>query len=266
MRDGLGRIRTILVLGGTSDIGLATADALLGDGDGTGDGTVVLAGRRPQALAEAATRLSRPRRTVLTLPYQATDPAATVGDLLRQASSTVGDLDVILLCLGVLGDQEQVHADPEATEESLRTNMFAPAVAAHAAARQLAGQGHGVLVVLSSVAALRPRPAILTYSAAKAGLDAYALGLAHTLTGTGARVLVVRPGQVRTRMTAGRPDVPFTVDAAQVAQAIRDGVRTGARVVYVPAVLRWVMAGLRILPTPVFRRLTAPPTDPGRPA
>ena len=74
--------------------------------------------------------------------------------------------------------------------------------------------------------------------------------------------MVVRPGQVRTRMTAGRPDVPFTVDPPAVARAIRTGVRTGAPVVYVPAILRWVMAGLRALPAPVFRRLTA--TRPAR--
>ncbi len=135
-------------------------------------------------------------------------------------------------------------------------------MASHAVARRLAAQGHGVLVVLSSVAALRPRREILTYSAAKAGLDAYTRGLAEMVAGTGARVMVVRPGQVRTRMTAGRPDVPFTVDPTAVARAISTGVRTGARVVYVPAVLRWVISGLRALPGPVFRRLTA--TRPAR--
>jgi decaprenylphospho-beta-D-erythro-pentofuranosid-2-ulose 2-reductase len=168
-----------------------------------------------------------------------------------------GDLDVVLVCIGVLGQQSQLDKDTAATEESLRANILAPAIAAHAAAVLLAQQGHGVVVVLSSTAALRTRRDILTYSAAKAGLDSYARGLGDVLAGTGARVMVVRPGQVRTRMTQGLPDAPFTVDASQVAEAIRRGVLSGAKVVYVPAVLRIVMAALRALPGPVFRRLMA---------
>ena len=257
MRDGVGRTGNVLVFGGTSDIGRAIAAELLRDGGGT----AILAGRRPAALEEAARRLAGPRRTILTLPYDAADPTSA-DRVLCQAVTAIGDLDVVLVCLGALGEQDRLDADPVATEESLQINMLAPAVASHAVARRLAAQGHGVLVVLSSVAALRPRREILTYSAAKAGLDAYTRGLAEVVAGTGARVMVVRPGQVRTRMTAGRPDVPFTVDATAVARAVSRGVRTGARVVYVPAVLRWVMTGLRALPAPVFRRLTA--TRPAR--
>jgi decaprenylphospho-beta-D-erythro-pentofuranosid-2-ulose 2-reductase len=252
MRDGVGRIGTVLVFGGTSDIGRAAAAELLRDGGGT----AILAGRRPAALEDAARRLSGPRRTILTLAYDAAEPASA-DRVLCQAVAAAGDLDVVLVCLGALGERDRLNTDPVATEQSLQINMLAPAVASHAVARRLAAQGHGVLVVLSSVAALRPRRDILTYSAAKAGLDAYTRGLGEMVAGTGARVMVVRPGQVRTRMTAGRPDVPFTVDATAVARAISHGVRTGARVVYVPAVLRWVMAGLRALPVPVFRRLTA---------
>ena len=174
MRDGVGRIGTVLVFGGTSDIGRATAAELLRDGGGT----AILAGRRPAALEEAARRLAGPRRTILTVAYDAADPAGA-DRVLRQAGAAVGDLDVVLVCLGALGEQDRLDADPVATGQSLQINMLAPAVASHAAALRLAAQGHGVLVVLSSVAALRPRREILTYSAAKAGLDAYARGLAE---------------------------------------------------------------------------------------
>ena len=253
MRDGVGRMQNVLVVGGTSDIGLATAEALLGDAGGT----LILAGRESDALTNAAARMASDRRAVRTLPYDASFSADAVGAMLHRAAAYGGDLDAVLVCVGALGEQARLDEDTVATEESLRANMLGPAIATHAAAMLLAQQGHGVVVVLSSVAALRPRRDILAYSAAKAGLDSYACGLADVFAGTGARVIVVRPGQVRTKMTAGLPDVPFTVDATQVAAAIRRGVLSGARVVYVPAVLRFVMAVLRALPGPLFRRLMA---------
>jgi decaprenylphospho-beta-D-erythro-pentofuranosid-2-ulose 2-reductase len=250
VNDGLGRIQTVLVLGGSSGIGCATAAELLAHG-----GTAILAGRDSASLSDAAGALASPRRTVRTLYYEASDTPQQVDELLARAVAAGGDLDVVLVCVGALDDQATLDADTDATRRSLVTNMLAPAVATHAAARVLAAQGHGSVVVLSSVAALRPRRAILTYSAAKAGLDAYARGLDEVVRGTGARVMVVRPGQVRTKMTAGLRDVPLTVDAADVAAAIRRGLRRGAAVVYVPAVLRFVMGGLRLLPGPVFRRV-----------
>lgn len=251
MRDGVGRVRTVLVLGGTSQIGLAIADALLP----ASGGTAILAGRDERALAAAGERLAG--RRVRTLAYDTADAAKAVEDLLAHAAEMAGDLDAVLVCVGILGDQSTLDVDTVATEESLRTNMIAPAVAAHAAARLLARQGHGVVVVLSSAAAVRPRAEILTYSAAKAGLDRYAVGLAGVVAGTGARVMVVRPGQVRTRMTAGLAEPPFTVDAEQVARAVVHGIASGTTVVYVPAIMRLVMTALRALPAPVFRRLTA---------
>lgn len=262
MRTGVGRVRTVMVLGGTSEIGLVTATALLGESGGT----AILAGRDPAALADAAGRLANGRRTVLALPYRASDSAEAVAELLSTAAGQ-GDLDVVLICVGALGEQAQLDADTKATRESLVTNMLGPAIAAHAAARVMARQGHGVVVVLSSVSALRPRREILTYSAAKAGLDAYACGLADVFARTGARVMVVRPGQVRTRMTAGLPESPLAVEASQVARAIQRGLRSGARVVYVPPVMRLVMAGLRALPGPMFRRVAGaePPARPPAP-
>jgi decaprenylphospho-beta-D-erythro-pentofuranosid-2-ulose 2-reductase len=253
MKDGVGRMQTVLVVGGTSDIGLATAEALLA---GVG-GTLILAGRESDALTDAAARMARDRRTVLTLSYDAAYSAEAVGAMVRRAAAYGSDLDAVLICVGSLGEQARLDDDPVAAEESLRANMLGPATATHAAALVLAEQGHGVVVVLSSVAALRPRREILAYSAAKAGLDAYARGLAEVFAASGVRVIVVRPGQVRTKMTAGLPDVPFTVDASHVASAIRQGVLSSAQVVYVPAVLRFVMMALRALPGPVFRRMMA---------
>jgi decaprenylphospho-beta-D-erythro-pentofuranosid-2-ulose 2-reductase len=251
MSNGFGEAQTVLVLGGASDIGCAIADALM-----TGPGTIVLAGRDGAALGSAAAGLAQPGRHVSTVHYDATGPAEATVSLLADLSQRIGDLDVVVVAVGALTDQSLLDANTVATATSMRTNLLGPVVAVHAAALQLSAQGRGTVVVLSSVAAVRPRPALLTYAVAKAGLDAYAQGIDEMVRGSGARILVVRPGHVRSRMTAGLPEPPFTTDPQHVAAAVRTAVRNGARVTYVPAVLGPVMSVLRMLPAALFRRIT----------
>jgi decaprenylphospho-beta-D-erythro-pentofuranosid-2-ulose 2-reductase len=248
--DGLGRPQHILLLGGTSQIGGAIADALLPRG-----GTVVLAGRDMDGLAHAAERLTRVGRQVATMYYDATGPASATVDLLAAATARAGDLDVVVLCVGVLTDEAVIGTDTAASEAALRSTMLGPMVAVHAVARRLREQGHGTLVVLSSVAAVRARPGLLTYGVAKAALDLYARRIGESLRGSGARVLVVRPGHIRTRMTAGLPEPPFTTGVREVAGRVAAALnRRSPVVVYAPAVLGPVMTVLRILPDALYRR------------
>jgi decaprenylphospho-beta-D-erythro-pentofuranosid-2-ulose 2-reductase len=86
-------------------------------------------------------------------------------------------------------------------------------------------------------------------------MDAFFQGLRHHLEGSGARVVVVRPGFVATRMTAGLKPAPFATTAEDVAECVVRGLETGEDLVWAPPVLRWVMAAVKLLPTAVFRRL-----------
>ena len=126
-----------------------------------------------------------------------------------------------------------------------------------AVADHLRRQGHGTLVVLSSVAGERVRPENFVYGSTKAGLDAFAQGLGDSLVGTGASVLVVRPGFVRTAMTTHLDDGPMATTPEAVAADIVSGLRSGAHTVWSPAKLRYVFAVLRHLPRPVWRRVAA---------
>jgi decaprenylphospho-beta-D-erythro-pentofuranosid-2-ulose 2-reductase len=111
------------------------------------------------------------------------------------------------------------------------------------------------MVVLSSVAAERPRRANVVYGASKAGLDALARGLGEALREHAVRVLVVRPGFVHTRMTRGLAPAPLSSTPDAVAVAVADGLDGGATVVWAPPRLRWLMLVVRMLPGPVFRRM-----------
>ena len=168
-----------------------------------------------------------------------------------------GDVDVVLLAFGVLGDQARDEREPLAAVRVAATNYTGAVSAALVCGAALQRQGHGSLVVLSSVAGERARRENFIYGSSKAGLDAFTQGLGDALHPAGVHVMAVRPGFVRTRMTAGLPEAPFATTPGAVAAAIESGLRRRAEVVWVPGTLRPVMALVRHLPRPVFRRVTA---------
>jgi decaprenylphospho-beta-D-erythro-pentofuranosid-2-ulose 2-reductase len=243
------QVRTVLVLGGTCEVGRACADAVLAEAPGT----IVLAGADRPALESAATSLRQPQRAVDTVEYDTTAAAGLVG-VLDNLDRTLGDVDVVLLSVGVFEEPPATgHADRlEATAATVVREGVGPIVAAEAVAQRLAWQGHGVLVVMSSAAALHPRPSRLAYAAAKAALDAYARGLAHRLRGSGAQVLIVRPGQLRAGSNAGRSTRFLTTTPRAIAAAVRRGVDEQRSVVYVPAALGPTLTLLKIVPRTMF--------------
>lgn len=166
-----------------------------------------------------------------------------------------GDVDVVLIAFGVLLDQRAAETNVGLAVEMMRVNYVGAVSAGLAVARRLRDQGHGVLVVLTSVAGERARRSNFLYGSTKAGLDAFAQGLGDSLQDSGAHVMIVRPGFVRTTMTAGLPEAPFATGPEAVADAVVDGLRHGREIVWVPGLLRYVMSGVRHLPRPVFRRL-----------
>lgn len=251
MEDALGSPRSLLVLGGTSDIGRATARALVGGRTRT----VILAGRDEEGLRRTGDELAAlGAKSVETARFDALDTASHEA-FVTEVFSRDDDIDVVLMAVGVLGDQAVAERDPVAALEIVRTNYVGPVSLMVPVARRLLEQGHGTLVVLSSVAAERPRKANFVYGSSKAGLDAFATGLGDSLAGSGVRVLVVRPGFVHTKMTAGLRAGPFSTTPDVVAAAIVDALREGRETIWVPPILRWVFSLLRHLPRSLFRRI-----------
>ncbi|WP_017239690.1 decaprenylphospho-beta-D-erythro-pentofuranosid-2-ulose 2-reductase [Streptomyces sp. SS] len=249
MKDASGLPQSLLVLGGTSEIGLATARRLIA----RRTRTVWLAGRPSPALTAAADSLRRLGAEVHTVPFDALDTASHEERLGKVF--TEGDIDMVLLAFGVLGDQASDESDPVAAVRVAQTNYTGAVSSGLVCAGALQAQGHGSLVVLSSVAGERARRADFIYGSSKAGLDAFAQGLGDALYGTGARVMVVRPGFVRSRMTAGRAPAPLATTPEAVASAIELGLRRRSETVWVPGALRMVMAAVRHAPRPLFRLL-----------
>jgi decaprenylphospho-beta-D-erythro-pentofuranosid-2-ulose 2-reductase len=249
MKDAFGLPQSLLVLGGTSEIALATTRRLVG----RRTRTVWLAGRPSAALDAAAEQLNGLGADARTVAFDALDPdshEAVLGKVFAE-----GDIDLVLLAFGILGDQAHDENEPLSAVRVAQTNYTGAVSAGLVCARALQAQGHGTLAVLSSVAGERARRGNFVYGSSKAGLDAFAQGLGDALHGTGVHVMVVRPGFVRTRMTAGRPATPLATTPGAVARAIETGLVRRSEVVWVPGTLRVVMSVLRHLPRPVFRRL-----------
>jgi decaprenylphospho-beta-D-erythro-pentofuranosid-2-ulose 2-reductase len=259
MRDAVGSVQSVLLLGGTSDIGLDIARALVADRART----VVLAARDTERAEQHAAALRARTRDAAGAERRAT-PAVDVVELdaarpdtheavLRQVFARPEGIDLAIVAAGILGrpGEEQLL---DAARLQLVNGAGAASLMAHTA-RAMRAQGRGTIVLLSSVAAERPRASNFAYGASKAAADAFARGLQDSLHGSGVEVMIVRPGFVRTKMTASHPPAPGAVDADAVTRAVVEGLRARRAIVYVPGFLRWVMLALRLLPRAVFRRL-----------
>lgn len=250
MDNAIGQPQTIVVLGGTSDIGLAIARALVSPVLRT----VVLACRDLDRGEAAAVGLRSDGVDVDVVAFDLATTDAHVA-LIADLAGRHGDLDVVVLAAAQLGDGEATGTDAEAAARLAHVNFTGAVSASVAVTNRLREQGHGTLVVLSSVAGERVRKGNFVYGATKAGLDAFCQGLGDSLVGSGAGVLVVRPGFVHSAMTKGLKPAPFATTPDAVADVTVKGLRSGRRTVWAPAILRPVFSVLRHLPGPVWRRL-----------
>ncbi|MGN6379140.1 MAG: SDR family NAD(P)-dependent oxidoreductase [Gaiellales bacterium] len=238
-------------MGAGSDIARATTRRLVAGGARS----VLLAARRPHELEHHARELRRlGARTVELLTFDG-DDTETHDAFADDAFTRAGDIDLVLVAFGVLGDPDHDPEHRAAAVAVAHTDYVGALSAILACSRRMEAQGRGTIVVLSSLAAERARRSNLVYGSAKAGLDAFCQGLGDRLRPRGVRVMVVRPAFVHSRMTAGRRATPLATTPDAVAAAILGGLRRDADTVWVPPITRALMSVLRHLPRAAWRRL-----------
>jgi decaprenylphospho-beta-D-erythro-pentofuranosid-2-ulose 2-reductase len=242
--------KRILILGAASAIAEATARIWAAEG-----ARLVLVGRDKQRLDSIAADL-KTRGATAVMTTELDCAKASASDELNAMITTLGGLDILLLAYGMLGDQQQLEADPQATDEMIRTNFASAAAWCLAASAILQRQAAGVLLVIGSVAGDRGRRSNFVYGACKGGLAHLVEGIAHRLAGSGARAVVVKPGFVDTPMTASfeKKGVLWAQPDA-VARIIAKAAERGGPIVYAPSFWRGIMLIIRLLPAPAFNRL-----------
>jgi decaprenylphospho-beta-D-erythro-pentofuranosid-2-ulose 2-reductase len=236
----------VLLLGGTSEIGLAILGAL----NLAPDAEVILAGRDAQRLEAAGKSLGRP---VTVARYDAVETEAH--QAFADQICAGGVPDMVIAATGVLIPQDAAERDVRLAATMIETNFTGHVTALLAFGEAMRSRGSGTIVVLSSVAAVRPRKFNSVYGATKAALDAFARGYADSLHGTGVRVLLVRPGFVIGKMTEGMAAAPMATTPEGVGRAVAAALRGNKSVVWVPAPLVGLATVMKLIPRPVWRTL-----------
>jgi len=246
MQNAFGEPQQVLLLGGTSDIGLAIVRAF----DKSTLRRVVLACRDiAKGEVQAAALRDRCDVDVVEFHGEATDGHQAFVDAID------GDIDVAIVAFAELGDAAVSSADAVAAAHLCVIDFAAAVSATVAVGNRMRAQGHGAIVVLSSVAGERVREANPVYGGAKAGLDGFAQGYGDLVAADGVHVMVVRPGFVHSQMTNGMKPAPFATTPVEVAKIVVAGLANRRRIVWAPKVLRPVFSALRHVPGPLWRRL-----------
>ncbi|AWB83154.1 decaprenylphospho-beta-D-erythro-pentofuranosid-2-ulose 2-reductase [Corynebacterium liangguodongii] len=252
MLNAVGQAQHILLLGGTSEIGLAIVGELASRG---GSPTVTLAAREGSPRIDAAVTEAQAAGAgeVRVVDFDARDTASHPAAI--EAAFAGGDVDVAIVAFGTLGDQEQLWQDQAAAVESAEVNYTAFVSVGVLLGQRFKAQGHGTIIAMSSVAGQKVRRSNFVYGASKAGMDGFYLQLGEALRDFGVRVTVVRPGQVRTKMTEGLDEAPLTVNKEDVAKAAVEAALAGQRAVFVHKAFGPISFVLQHIPAPIMRRL-----------
>ena len=255
--DAVGNPQAILLLGGTSEIALAIAERYLRDASAR----VILADLpdHPHKADAIAAMTSAGAKSVEWVDFDGlkTDdhPAA-----IDKAWSD-GDVDVAVVAFGLLGDAEELWQNQRKAVQIAGINYTAAVSVGVLVGEKMRAQGSGRIIAMSSAAGERVRRSNFVYGSTKAGLDGFYLGLGEALREFGVRVLVIRPGQVRTSTTiahweaTGAKEAPFTVDKEDVAELAVTASAKGKDLIWAPGPFRYVMMILRHIPRPIFRKL-----------
>ncbi|HVJ53362.1 MAG TPA: SDR family oxidoreductase [Aliidongia sp.] len=240
--------KTALILGATSDIGRALARAFARRGN-----SLILAAREPDDLtSDAADLRLRFGVTVAVAAFDLLD----IESFAPLLASMPEPPNIVVMVAGLLGEQARSEADTGAAERVVRTNYLGPILLLGEIGNQMERRGNGIIIGISSVAGDRGRASNYIYGSAKAGFSAFLSGLRNRLASAGVRVITVKPGFVRTRMTE-EMTLPawLTAEPEEVAEAILGAIAHGRDVVYVRRIWRLVMALISLVPERLFKRL-----------
>lgn len=252
MKSATGSFGSIVLFGGTSELGISTVQHLLS----RSVRHIVLVSRDIEAaqVIEQQFLFKAPDAEISHVRFDGAD-SASMSQIVDEIASMVGDIDVAIIAHALLGQDMDGYQNPGDVKSLLDVNVTATMALMYALATRMKAQKHGTLCLYSSVAGVRVRRANAPYGASKAAIDAFALALGHDVKDSGVSVVVVRPGFVHTKMTANMKAAPFATTPDVVGQKAAEGIRKQDVVVWVPGVLRIVFGVFRVLPESLWRRL-----------
>lgn len=241
----------ILAVGATSAIAHATLRNFAKDG-----AELFLVGRDADKLATVAQDLDVYGATCTeTYTLDMTDHTAQV-EMFEQAKTALGGVDALLIAHGLLGDHDAATDDYETALHNLDVNFLSVVPLLTIAANHFEAQRNGAIAVISSVAGDRGRGSNYIYGTGMAAKTTFLQGLRNRLHSANVSVLTVKPGFVDTPMTADVPKNALFADPADVGADIYKAMKDGRDVIYTPWFWRYIMWIIRLVPEPIFKRLS----------
>jgi short-subunit dehydrogenase len=243
----------VFVTGASSGIGQALAAQYAQ----TGWRLALVARREAELAAWAAAQGLGPERCVV---YGA--DVARVDSIVGAAErciATQGLPDVVIANAGIsVGIDTAIREDLDVMRDTFAVNNLGLAATFHGFLAAMRARGHGTLVGIASVAAIRGLPGHGAYCASKAGVVAYCESLRGECRGSGVRVVTLLPGYIRTPLTAGnRYPMPFLMDAGDFAARAAAAIAAGVSYRVIPAPMGVAAKLLRLLPNALFDAVLA---------
>jgi len=242
--------RAIVMVGATSAIAIASARRYAGQG-----ARFLLVARETSAIEPVKQELLKLGATsvdIFTLDFGS---SSALGRIAPRAFETLGEVDVVYLAHGLLGQLHRAEESAQQIEELIWVNFTSIPIILAPFIPYFEKRRTGLIIALSSIAGERGKERLLVYSAAKSGLTTYLSGLRNRLYKSGVAVLTVKPGPVKSRMTAAIKQSPLLVPPEKIARSIDVAVRLGLNETYSPWYWRWIILVVRSIPECLFKRV-----------
>ena len=241
--------KKILVLGATSGIAEAVCRIWAAEG-----AQLFLVARNPEKLAAVAADLKTRGASYVGTAVADLDDTDRHAELLAHCVNSLTGMDIAFLAHGILGDQPQAEVDFNHAAQILHTNLMAPVSLLTWLATFCVQRHAGVLAVLSSVAGDRGRKSNYVYGSSKAGLSAFLAGLRNRVDREGVTVMTIKPGPVKTAMTASMKGSEKFADVNKVAATIVKAIDNRVDELYVPFQWGPIMWVIRHVPERIFKK------------
>jgi NAD(P)-dependent dehydrogenase (short-subunit alcohol dehydrogenase family) len=206
--------RPAIIAGASSGIGAATATELASRGF-----PVALGARRVEKCEQIAEQIRAGGGEAIALPLDVTDPD-TVKQFVHRAEEELGDIEILVAGAGDTFFGRLYETGTDDFEAQIQIHLIGANRLATAVLPGMVKRQRGDVIFVGSDVALRQRPHMGAYGAAKAGLAAMVTNLQMELEGTGVRASVVHPGPTQTSMG-------WSLPPESIAPALEDWAKWG---------------------------------------
>ncbi len=237
-------MKSTVIIGATSGLGEGLAREFARRGH-----QIAMTGRRVERLESLQQQLQPLTPKVVIETLDITDYAA-VEPVLDKIKSQLGNIDTIIVTSGVGPTLEVGSQQFDVIQQAIDTNLTGAVACFDAAIRLFKYQGHGQLVGVSSVAAIRGMAKSGIYSATKAAVSRYLESARVEMVGNNITITDLCPGYIDTDMNAHLNSRPFLISAEKGVRVMADKIEKKVGFSYIP-VWPWMFVAklLRLLPT-----------------